>query len=72
MGVSKISDNLEIMMKMPKPSKEHLASSKAPNQDLKDMDVICTSKIKSASQNLDHGCIKDKLPYQSQDQDPKP
>ena len=40
-------------------NQEPPASSKAPNEDLKDMDVLCTFKIKVESQNLDHGCIKD-------------
>ena len=34
-------------------------SSKAPNQDLKDMDVLCTFKIDWDSPNLEYGCIKD-------------
>merc|ERR1712114_169103 len=47
-------------------------SSKAPNKDLKDMDVLCTFKIKIESRNLEHGYIKDKWPYPNQDQDAKP
>ena len=43
---------------MPNPSQEPPASSKAPNADLKDMDVLCTLKIKTKSQKLNHGCIK--------------
>ena len=39
-------------------SQKPLASSKTPNKDLKDMDVLCTFKIKIQSQNLGHGCIK--------------
>ena len=46
-------------IKMPNPTQEPPASSKAPNEDSKDMDVLCTFKIKIESQNLDHGCIKD-------------
>ena len=46
-------------MKNPNPSQESPASSKAPNQDLKDVDVLCTFKIKLESQHLDHGCLKD-------------
>ena len=45
-------------IKMPNPSQEPPASSKAPKEDLKDMDVLCTFKIKIESQNLDHGYIK--------------
>ena len=53
------SDGLEIKIKMPNPSKEAPAFSKAPNEDLKDMDVLCTFKIKIESQNSDHCCVKD-------------
>ena len=56
---------------MPNPSQEPPASSKAPNEDLKDMDVLCTFKIKIESQNSDHGCIKDQWTYPNQDQDAK-
>ena len=53
MGVSKISDHIKIKIKMPNPSQEPPASSKAPNEDLKDMDVLCAFKIKMESQNLE-------------------
>ena len=72
MGVSKSSDHIQIKIKMPNPSQEPPASSKNPNEDLKDMDVLCTFKIKIESQNLDHGCIKDQRPYPNQDKDAKP
>merc|ERR1711954_627252 len=62
-GVSMASDHIQIKIKMPNPSQEPQASSKAPNGDLKDMDVLCTFKIKIESKNWDHGCIKDQLPY---------
>ena len=48
---SKTSDHIQIKIKMPNPSQEPPASSKAPNEDLKDMDVLCTFKIKIQSQN---------------------
>ena len=48
-GVSKISDHIQINIKMPKPSQEPPASSKAQNEDCKDIDVICTFKIKIES-----------------------
>ena len=57
---------------MPNPSQKLPASSKSPNKDLKEMDVLCTFKIKIESQNLDHGYIKDQWPYPIQDQDAKP
>ena len=50
-------------IKMPNPSQEHLASSKAQYEDLKDMDVLCTLKIKKENQNLDHEYTKDQWPY---------
>ena len=46
MVVSKTSDYIQIKIKMPKPSQEPPASSKTPNQELEDMDVLCTFKIK--------------------------
>ena len=71
-GVSKTGDQIQIKIKMPNPSKEPPASSKAPNEDLKDMDVLCTLKIKIESLNLDHGFVKDKWPYPNQDKKAKP
>ena len=68
MGVPKTSDHIWIKVKRPKPSKEPPASSKALNQD---MVVLCTFKIKIHLQNLEYECIKDKLLYPNQDQDPK-
>ena len=41
---------------MPNHSKEPPASSRAPNRDLKDIDVLCTFKIKIESQNSDYWC----------------
>ena len=42
---------------------------KSSSQDLKDMDILCTFKIKMEGQNFEHGCIKNHWPYQIQDQD---
>ena len=39
-------------------SQEPPGFSKAPNEDLKYMDVLGSFKIKKESQNSDHGCIK--------------
>ena len=72
MGISNTSDHIQIKIKMPTPSQEPPASSKAPNEDLKDMDVLCTFKIEIESQNLGHGYIKDHWPYPNQLQDAKP
>ena len=71
MGVSKTSEYIQIKIKMPNPSQEPPASPKAPNEDLEDMDVLCTFNIKIESQNLEYGCIKNQWPYQKQDQDAK-
>ena len=75
MVVPKSSDHIKIKMKMPNPSKEPPASSKAPNQDLKDMDVLCTYKMKinsqiqnmGASKTSDHIQINIKMPNPSQE-----
>ena len=72
MAVSKTSDHIQIKIKMPNPSQEPPVSSKAPNEDLKDMDILCTFKIKIESQNLDHGCFKNQWPHPNQDEDAKP
>ena len=50
MGVSKTSDHIQIMIKMPNPSQEPRASSKAQNPDEMDIDVLCTFKIKIESE----------------------
>ena len=50
------------MIKIPNPNQEPPVSVHAPNQDLKDMDVLCIVKIKIESQNLynsEHGCINE-------------
>ena len=41
-GVSKSSDHIKKKIKMLNSSQEHTASSKAQNEDPKDMDVLCT------------------------------
>ena len=43
---------------MQNSSQEPPASFKAQNEDLKDMDVLCTFKIKIESQILDHMCTE--------------
>ena len=72
MGISNTSDHIKIKIKMPNPRVEPPASSKAPNEDLKDMDVLCTLKIKIMSQNSESVCTKDQWPYPNQYQDAKP
>ena len=50
MGVSKTSDHIQIKIKMPNPSPEPPGSSKVTNEDLEDIDVLCTFKIRIESQ----------------------
>ena len=77
MGISKISNHIQIKIKIPTLSQAPPVSSKAPNEDLKDIAVLCTFKIKMESQNLDQGYIKGlkghgwSLHLQNQDRDPK-
>ena len=59
MVVSKTIDHVQIKIKLLNSSQEPPASSKDPNEDLKDMDVFCTFKIEKESLNLDYGYIKD-------------
>ena len=66
-GLSKTSEQIQIKISMSNPSQEPSSLSKAPNQDLKDMDILCTIKIKIESQTLDYCCIRDQLPYQNND-----
>ena len=72
MVISKTRDHIQIKIKMPNPSQEPPLSSKAPNEDLINMDVICIFKIKIEGQNSDHGYIKDQWPYPNYNQDAKP
>ena len=71
-GISKTSDHIQIKIKMPNPSQEPPDPTKAPNQNFKDMDVLCTFKIKIESQHSESRCIKDQWLYPNQDQDTKP
>ena len=59
MVVPKTSDHIQINIRMPNPSQEPPASSTAPNEDFKDMAVLCTFKIKIECPNLYHWYIKD-------------
>ena len=72
MGISKTSDHNQMNIKMLRPSQEPPTSSKAPNDDFKDMDVLCTLKTTMECQNLDHVCIKEQWPYPNQDKGAKP
>ena len=59
MDVSNTSDHIQIKIKVPNPSQEPPVCSKAQNQDLDDIYVLCTFKIKIESKKSEHGCIKD-------------
>ena len=59
MGVSKTSDHIQVKVKMSNPSKETPASSKAPNQEFKDIYVLYNFKIKEEIANSEHGSTKD-------------
>ena len=61
------TEHIQIKIKMPNSSQENPAYSQALIQDFKDMDVLCTFKIKIESQNLKHGCIKDQRHFPNQD-----
>ena len=49
MGGPKTSDRIQINIGMQNPNQEAPAFSKAPNDDLKDIDVLCTFKINKES-----------------------
>ena len=59
MVVSNTSDHIQIKIKMQNPSQEPPASSKVPNEDLMDMDVLCTFIIYIENQNFEQGCSKE-------------
>ena len=71
MDISKTADHIKIKIRMPHSSQKPPVSSKAPNEDLKDMDGLCTSKINIESKNLNQGYIKDQWPNPNQYQDAK-
>ena len=72
MAVSKTNDHIQIQIKTQNPSQEHPFILQSPNEDLKDMDVLCTFKILIESQNLEHGCTKDQWPFPIPDVDGEP
>ena len=55
-----------------KPQSGTSSILKALNQDLKDMDILCTLKINIGSQHSECGWIKDQWQYPNQYQDAKP
>ena len=66
MGVPKTSDHIQINIRMPNSNQEPPVSSKAQNEDLEDMDVLCTFKIKieimGVSKTSEHIQIKMYMP----------
>ena len=72
MALAKNSDHIQIKIKIPNPSQEYPASSKASNQDLKDMYILYTFKIKTGSQNSKHGYTKTINPIQTKMKMPNP
>ena len=44
MALAKTSDHIQIKTKMPNRSQDPPVSSKAQNQELKDMDILCALK----------------------------
>ena len=58
MNITKTTDHIISLS-----SQEPPASSKSPNQDFKDMDVLCNFKIKILRQNFEYVCIKNQWPY---------
>ena len=56
---------------MSNPIQKSQVFPKAPNRDLKDMDILFTFKIKIESHNLAQGCIKDQCPCPNQVEDAK-
>ena len=71
MCVPKTSNYIQTRKKMSNPNQNHPVFSKFPNRDLKDMDVICTFKIKmrakiwniGVQKTSDHIQTKTKIPF---------
>ena len=57
---------------MQNPHQEPPAPINAQNQNLKDMDVLCTFEINLKSQKLENGQIEDQWQYPNHYQDDKP
>ena len=70
-GLSNLKDYIPVMIKMPNQNQNLSASFKAPNHDLKDMEVLCAFKINLESQKLDEGSVKAQGLYPDHDQDSK-
>ena len=49
MGVSKTNQHIQIKIKMPNHSQDPPVYSKAPNEDLEEVDVLCTWKSRKSN-----------------------
>ena len=58
MDLQKTIDHIQIKIQMPTPSQEPSVSSKAPKQDLKDMNFLCTLMIMIEIQIWNMGVLK--------------
>ena len=75
MGLPKSSDHIQIKMKMPNPTQDPPESSKAPDEDLKDMMFFAPLKSRERAKigimgvptTIDHIQIKNKMPNPSQE-----
>ena len=59
MSVSKISNHIQINIRVTNPTQEPPASSKVPNKDFKYIYLLFTFEIKIEIQHLRHWPIKD-------------
>ena len=59
-------DYIQVKINFPYPSKEPEASL-SPNQDFKDVGVLCTLKTSVGSHNFEDLCVKYNSPYPNQD-----
>ena len=71
-GESNASDHFQIKTRVPNPSQKPPGSSKILNKDFKNMDFLCTCKIKIEYKYFEHWCIRDQWLYPNQDADAKP
>ena len=72
MGISKTSDHIQIKIKMPNPTQEPQAHTKAQNPDLKDIDVLCHVKFNIKRHNSENKFINGQLAYPNYDHDSSP
>ena len=71
MSEPKNPDHIQINIRMETSNQEPPVSSKAPNRDLKEMDFLCTFKIKLVRPNMEHVYTLDQKLYTNQEKDVK-